>query len=101
MAQRTAKDLEQEVVEERARVDETLDAIQRKLTPGQLVDEVLHHTRDAGGDFVSNLSRTLGSNPIPAAMIAVGLVWLMAAYPRPEAAPAEPKRPGDTAPPQS
>ena len=32
--------LELDIKEERARVDATLNEIQRRLTPGQLVDEV-------------------------------------------------------------
>jgi hypothetical protein len=98
MTQHTAEELEREAAEERARVDETIDAIQRKLTPGQLLDEVMHHSQGAGADFVSNLSRTLSTNPIPAAMIAVGLVWLMAAYPRGEARAAEQRPAGDGPP---
>jgi hypothetical protein len=72
-------DLERDVAEERARVDETLDEVQRRLTPGQLIDEVLHHGRGAGTDFVANLGRTLAANPIPTALVGVGLMWLLLA----------------------
>lgn len=79
--------LEQEVKDERARVDATLDEIQRRLTPGQLVDEVLHHGRGAGTDFVANLGRTLAANPVPTALVGVGLLWLLLT-PRPQPTPA-------------
>lgn len=73
------EDLKRDVAEERARVDATLDEVQRRLTPGQLIDEVLHHGRGAGSDFMANLGRTLGANPIPAALVGVGLMWLLLA----------------------
>jgi hypothetical protein len=52
--------------------------IRRRLTPGQL-DEVLHHGRGAGTDFVANLGRTVSANPIPAVLVGVGLLWLLLA----------------------
>lgn len=71
------EDLERQVADERARVDATLDELQRRLTPGQMVDEVLRHGRGAGTDFVANLGRTLAANPIPTALVGVGLLWLL------------------------
>jgi hypothetical protein len=79
------ENLERDVAEERARVDATLDEVQRRLTPGQLIDEVLHHGRGAGSDFVANLGRTLAANPIPTALVGVGLMWLLLA-PKPTTA---------------
>ena len=72
-------DLEHDVVEERARVDATLDEIQHRLTPGQLIDEVIRHGRAPGTDFVASLGRTLAANPIPTALVGVGLMWLLLA----------------------
>lgn len=67
-------DLEQDVTDERARVDATINEIQSRLTPGQLIDEVLRHGRAPGTDFVANLGRTLAANPIPTALVSVGLM---------------------------
>jgi hypothetical protein len=92
--------LEREVVEERARLNATLDEIQNRLTPGQLVDEVLRHGRGAGSDFVANLGRTLITNPVPTALVGVGLLWLLLApKPTPPAAdaPVDPDVPQDRA----
>jgi hypothetical protein len=85
-----AAELEREVAAERTRVEETIDAIQRRLTPGQLVDEVLHHTQRTGSDFASNLGKTISANPIPAALLGIGLVWLLLAQRPPAAAPPPP-----------
>lgn len=84
--QSPAEELERVVAEERTRVDETLKEIQRRLTPGQLIDEVLRQGRGVGNDVVGNLGRTLSDNPVPAALIGVGLLWLLLA-PRPAARP--------------
>jgi hypothetical protein len=72
-----AKRLQRAVAEERARVDETIDAIQHRLTPGQMIDEVLRQGRGVGNDFVSSLGRTLSANPIPTALVGVGRLWLL------------------------
>lgn len=82
------ENLEREVAEERARLNATLDEIQNRLTPGQLVDEVLRHGRGVGSDFVANLGRTLAANPVPTALVGVGVLWLLLApKPSPHAEP--------------
>ena len=82
MPSEPTENLERDVAEERARVDATLDEIQRRLTPGQLVDEVLRHGRGTGADVMAGLGRTLAANPVPTALVGVGLLWLLLA-PRP------------------
>ena len=71
--------IEKDVVEERQRVEEAVEAIQRRLTPGQLIDEILNYSQHAGSGFAANLSKTVTANPIPAAMIGFGIIWLMLA----------------------
>ena len=49
---------------ERAHVEETLDAIQERLSPGQLVDQAVTYLRTGGGaDFVRNLGETVRQPP--------------------------------------
>ncbi len=91
------EDIKAGIDQERARVDATLEEIERRLTPGQLVDEVLRHARGPGTDFVANLGRTLAANPIPTALVGVGLAWLLLAR-QPEARPARDVRPDDAPP---
>jgi hypothetical protein len=73
--------LGRDLAEERARMGETIDAIQRRLSRGQLVDEVLRHRRGAGSDVVASLGRTLSANPVPTALLGLGLLWLLLAPP--------------------
>lgn len=70
--------LEMEVDAQRHRVESTIDEIKERLTPGQLVDEVLSYTGSGGAKFASNLGQTLSANPVPAALLGVSLAWLMA-----------------------
>jgi len=71
--------LEKDVAAERQRVEAAVDAIQQRLTPGQLVDEILTYSQHAGTGLAANLSKAVAANPFPAALIGVGLIWLMLA----------------------
>lgn len=91
--------IEREIAEDRRRIEERMDAIQAKLSPGQLVDEMLGYARNHGGaEFASNLKSSAVSNPLPVALIGIGLAWLMAKpsvagsgnYPRPVVQPEYP-----------
>ncbi len=74
---RSSADLERDVRQSRAQVEDTLDAIQDRLSPGQWMDQVAHYVRDNGGDFARNFGHVVRQNPVPAALVGVGLVWMM------------------------
>jgi ElaB/YqjD/DUF883 family membrane-anchored ribosome-binding protein len=68
-----------EVESVRSDMDSTLSAIERKLTPGQLVDQGLEYLRNSGArEFFSNLGTSVKQNPIPVALVGVSIAWLMA-----------------------
>jgi hypothetical protein len=76
---KSASQLEREVEQQRADVERTLDAIQDRLSPGQLVDQTMNYLRDGGGgEFVRNLGDSVKHNPMPVALIGVGIAWMMA-----------------------
>ena len=63
----------------RDEMDRTLSAIEQRLTPGQLVDQGLDYLRHSGAtEFVQNLGGTAKQNPLPIALTAIGIGWLMA-----------------------
>ncbi len=63
----------------RDEMDRTLTAIEQRLTPGQLVDQGLDYLRHSGAtEFVQNLGGTAKQNPLPIALTAIGIGWLMA-----------------------
>lgn len=88
MDHKTSAQLEREVEAQRSRVKSSIDQIQDRLSPGQMVDELLGYARNnGGGEFVANLGKSVTNNPLPVALLGVSLVWLMAKQGSP-AAPA-------------
>lgn len=75
---RSTSDLEREGEEIRADLDRTLDEIERKLSPGELLDRSVEFLRDNGSDFLKEAGETVRRNPIPVLLTAAGLVWLTA-----------------------
>jgi ElaB/YqjD/DUF883 family membrane-anchored ribosome-binding protein len=73
---KASEEIEGEIEHTRSEMRETLDAIQRRLTPGQIMDEVVTYFRQGPGAFASNLGRTVRDNPIPVALVGAGLAWL-------------------------
>jgi ElaB/YqjD/DUF883 family membrane-anchored ribosome-binding protein len=76
-ANKDPNDLEREVDQQRAYINETLDALEQRFSPGQIVDQVLSYTRSNSGDFSRNLVDTVKSNPMPTLLTATGLLWMM------------------------
>ena len=74
---KNSAELEREVEAQRDRVASTIDEIQERLSPGQLIDELLSYTKHGGAHFGANLASNVTANPIPAALLGVSLVWLM------------------------
>lgn len=74
-----AEQLEREIEQDRRRIEERMDAIQAKMSPGQLLDEALAYAKaSGGGEYVANLGSAMKTNPIPVALMGVGMAWLMA-----------------------
>lgn len=75
---KSSAEIQREIELQRTRVEDTIDQIQQKLSPGQLVDELLAYTKGGGGEFVSSLQRNVTANPLPVALLGVSLAWLIA-----------------------
>lgn len=72
--------IERELAETRARLDVRLAELERRLSPGQLVDSGLDYLRHGqGAAFVRNLGAEVRDNPLPVAVTSIGLAWLMSA----------------------
>lgn len=84
----TAREIETEAERQRAQLSDTLEALRDRMTPGEIVDQAMAFARGhGGGEFVQNLGAQVRSSPLPVALVATGLAWLMFA-PRRTAAPA-------------
>jgi len=70
-------ELEREVEAQRQRIEDRIGEIKERLSPGQIVDELLSYTKNGGQHFAANLGQTVSNNPLPAALLGISLVWLM------------------------
>lgn len=70
--------LERQVDDARARLSQTVDALGEQLSPGQLLDQVFHLTKEQGGEFADNLGRQVKDNPLALLLTGVGVTWLVA-----------------------
>jgi ElaB/YqjD/DUF883 family membrane-anchored ribosome-binding protein len=73
---RSPADLEREGEQIRADLDRTLDEIERKLSPGELLDKSVDFLRNNGSEFIREAGETVRNNPIPVLLTAAGLIWL-------------------------
>jgi hypothetical protein len=69
--------IERKIDARRANIENLVDALENKLSPGQLVDQALAFTRENGGEFFGNLGTSIKSNPMPMLLTTVGITWLM------------------------
>lgn len=71
--------IEQDLAQTRARMDRRLDQLGDRLAPNQLVNDALAHvTGGDGADFAQTLIAKAKANPVPAALVGIGIAWLMA-----------------------
>lgn len=76
--ERNADALESDIEQTRARIDNTISALEHKLSPGQLLDEGIDYLkRSGGGEFTANLRDSVTQNPLPVALMGLGVGWLM------------------------
>jgi ElaB/YqjD/DUF883 family membrane-anchored ribosome-binding protein len=75
-------EIQENIQQTRAEMNHTLHALERRLSPGQLTDQVLGYFRGAGeesSEFAANLGRSIRDNPVPVTLLGIGLSWLMIA----------------------
>ena len=76
---RSAEELERDLERIRSEMDHTLNLIEDQLSPHRLIDRALEHLHGGPGLFAANLGRTVRRHPVPTAMFAAGLAWLLLA----------------------
>jgi hypothetical protein len=71
--------IERDLNQTRSRLDNHLSQLQDRLSPGQVLDDLMGYFRGSeGANFGRNLLDNVRGNPMPAAITAIGLAWLMA-----------------------
>ena len=71
--------IEADIARTRARMDSRLDQLQEHLSPKQMVNDAFAYFRGGdGADFTQDLVTRAKANPLPVALVGVGVAWLMA-----------------------
>jgi len=78
---RSPEQIETDIERTRSQMAETLDTIQKRFSPGQLLDQTLSYLDEKRINenlrrFGTNAGAVVKENPIPVAMLGVGLAWL-------------------------
>lgn len=73
---RSPAQIEESIRAIRARMDSTLDEIEYRLSPGQLSGGVVDVVRDVVQGKPNRTARAIRENPIPVALIGIGVLWL-------------------------
>lgn len=79
--------LERDIDRTRMSLGRTVDALEDRLSPGQLLDQAIGVARRHGGEFATNLGRSAENNPVPMLLAGIGIAWMMASSNEPRAAP--------------
>jgi len=69
--------LEADVQQSRHRLNDTLNELGSKLSPGQMLDEGLGLLKGQAGTFAGKLGRQVRDNPLPVLLIGAGVAWLV------------------------
>jgi len=74
---RTSAEVEAEVEASRDDLDRNVEALKQKMTPGQLFDEFAQMAGGTGQQVAAKFVEQAKANPMPLAVMGVGLAWLM------------------------
>lgn len=73
---KNAAEIQREIKVTRADMDETVNALQERLAPQQYINHALDLARDTVREASPKIAQALRDNPLPAALIALGVGWL-------------------------
>jgi len=74
----SVRTIEKQIDAKRADIDRTLSALERQLSPSDMVDRGIGLVRENGGEVVQNLGRQFRDNPMPFLVTGIGMIWAMA-----------------------
>lgn len=84
--------LEREIDRQRAHLSSLIDALEGRLSPGELLNKAMQGSKDGGREFASNLGQAVRDNPTAALLTAAGMAWLWTSQRHP---PAHHREPGE------
>ncbi|MGD1877596.1 MAG: DUF3618 domain-containing protein [Kiloniellaceae bacterium] len=68
--------IEEDIRATRRDIDDKIERIQQRLSPGDIVDSVIDFAKTNGGAVAGGIGRTVRENPVPVAMVGAGILWL-------------------------
>ena len=75
---RRPEEIQADIERTRTDLNETLSAIEQRLNPSELFDRGFDYVRHSGArEYVVNLGAAARQDPLPLALVGVGLAWLM------------------------
>lgn len=75
---RSPDEIEADIQETRAQLDDTLHELEDRLSPKQFMDSAYNYVRNGGAnEFLSNLGQTIRQNPLPVLLTGIGIGWLI------------------------
>ncbi|GAA5177546.1 YtxH domain-containing protein [Modicisalibacter zincidurans] len=76
--QRNPEEIEADIAQHRERLDESLEELEERYSPQQLINRTFDYVRHGGAnEFAANLGETIKQNPAPFMVTSVGLGWLI------------------------
>ena len=76
-AGKSPQEIEHDIANTRAELGELLDEIERKLAPRQLLERGMDMLKDTMSGDATGLGETLRQNPLPLALIGIGVGWML------------------------
>lgn len=73
--ERSSQEIRRDIEHTRAEMDETVDALESRLSPGQLLDQLWSSVKRGGGSGIGDAVR---DHPVPLALMGLGVAWLAA-----------------------
>ncbi len=87
LEEKDTDELAEEIAQIRSEMNTTLEAIERRLSTGEMLDRLLHFLGEFPGRYAADFGRAVRENPVPVIMTGLGLTWFILAVAggRPEA----------------
>jgi ElaB/YqjD/DUF883 family membrane-anchored ribosome-binding protein len=80
---RSSEQIQADIQRTRSDLDRTLTRLERRLEPRRLLDQGVDYLRDNGArEYLSNLGKAAKEQPLPLALVGVGLAWMMMTHGR-------------------
>ena len=76
--QKDPHQLEREIDATRAELAATLEELEHRLAPSDLLGQLWNQVRRRGGEFGGNLGQSMKDNPVPVLLRSIGIAWIMA-----------------------